>query len=670
MLVDNASTDGSVDVVERWSGPTSVIRNTENQSFSTSNNQGILAAQGELVLLANNDIDPVHPDWLGFMVETLLDGAAAVGAMLVYPKRRRQKVRPTHPDYTIQHLGVAFENAKWGVRAMNVRGGDDPLSIDRPGRRAVPVVTAACLLARRAALLEHPLDEEYWYGAEDWDLCLRLRERGDVVVDERAVLFHHEYGTQDRHMNDAWLERRHRNHVWFNELWGPSLRRRLRDELTDPNTEYYFRHSGTPTAIIVPGSGGRAIGDLLKAGATDAGWTTTADEKAGADAAIALGVPEHIHRFAGHELSVAIVLGEEEAWARSGALDAANAVLVPDRVGRARVDAAWGQGIAEIHDGLRDDARLFGDLLKRMSPRDDSMRIGIATCAPTWDKAQYWGDTHLARGLMRAFRRLGHETTELIKPDWRAARASSCDVVIHLRGLSRRPVARGQWNLMWIISHPDRIEPDEYDDYDVIACASPSHAAQLTEQLGRTVHVMPQATDIDTFKIGPPEVDFESSVLYVGSARWPNRRAPRWLMNNGRPFHLYGRNWDDFPEARLVRSDYIDNRDLPVAYRSASVVVADHHGSMRTGGFIANRLFDVLASGGLVLSDDVADLETVFGDTVPVYSDPQELESQLRVLLADSALRRRLVATGREIVLAEHTLDHRAAELLRLLDDA
>jgi GT2 family glycosyltransferase len=669
VLVDNNSSDDSVELVENWPGPSRVIRNPENRSFSATNNQGVLAAQGELVLLANNDIDPIHPDWLGFMVESLLEGAAAVGAMLVYPKRRAQKVPPVHPDFTIQHLGVAFENAKWGVRASNVAGGTDPLSIEQPGRRAVPVVTAACLLARRTDLLEHPLDEEYWYGAEDWDLCLRLRQRGDVVIDERAVLFHHEYGTQDRFMTEAWLETRTRNHVWFNELWGPSIRRRLRDELTAPGLEYHFRQAGRPTAIVVPGPNGKRVADAVKRQAVAAGWGATDDEKYGADAAIAFGPPEHEHRFAGHDLSVAVVLGQEDAWARSGALDAAKSILVPDRLGQARVAAAWGSGIAEIHPGVRDgSADLFGDLLGHMAPRPDSMRIGISTCAPTWEKAQYWGDTHLARGLMRAFRRLGHETVELIKPDWRAARATSCDVVIHLRGLGRRPVARGQWNLMWIISHPDRIEPDEYDDYDVIACASHSHAQHLTERLGRQVHVMPQATDVDTFKIGPPEVDYESSVLYVGSARWPNRRAPRWLMNNGRQFDLYGRNWDDFPEAKLVRDDYIDNRDLPAAYRSASVVVADHHGSMRTGGFVANRLFDVLASGGLVLSDDVTGLATLFGDTVPTYTDAPELESQIRVLLSDAALRRRLAAKGREIVLSEHTLDHRAAEWLRLLD--
>ena len=131
-------------------------------------------------------------------------------------------------------------------------------------------------------------------------------------------------------------------------------------------------------------------------------------------------------------------------------------------------------------------------------------------------------------------------------------------------------------------------------------------------------------------------------MLYVGNSRCPHRLAPRWMMRNGRSFHLYGKFWETLPEADFVRGEYIANQDLAAAYRSAGVVVADHHGSMRTNGFLANRLFDVLASGGVVLSDDVSGLEEVFGELVPTYSDARELESQLKRFSSDPVLRRRL----------------------------
>jgi spore maturation protein CgeB len=190
----------------------------------------------------------------------------------------------------------------------------------------------------------------------------------------------------------------------------------------------------------------------------------------------------------------------------------------------------------------------------------------------------------------------------------------------------------------------------------------------LSAELGRPVHYLAQATDADTFKAGPRDAVYEDAVLYVGNARRPHRLAPRWLMRNHREFQLYGRLWDSFPEAEFVRGEYIANQDLAKAYRSAAVVVADHHGSMRTDGFLANRLFDVLASGGVVLSDDVTGLDEVFGELIPTYSDAGELESQLRSLLADAALRRRLASDGRRLVASGHTLDHRARQWLELLD--
>ena len=520
-------------------------------------------------------------------------------------------------------------------------------------------------------LLATPLDESYWYGSEDWDLCLQLADLGKLIVDERAVLFHHEYGTQDRYMSDAWLESRTRNHQRLNAMWGPALMRRLRYEVTGPTTAWYFRGDRSPKACITSDSDdhSQALARELQDQARLAGWVVNEDRRKGCDIVIALAPPKDLRWFAGMDLSVAVVVGREGAWARSGNLDATKIILVPDPLGRARVDALWGSGIAEVEEALDAPCRgLFARLFAGAAPRPNAMRIGISTCAPDWEKAQFWGDTHLARGLMKAFRRLGHEAVELIVDDWSRSRATSCDVVIHLRGLTRRPVARGQWNLLWVISHPDRLEPGECDDYDIIASASRQHAEQLSLDLGRPVHFIPQATDVDNFKTGPRDAEYETSVLYVGNARWPNRRAPRWLMRNRRPFHMYGKNWEDFPEASFVRRDYIPNEDLATAYRSADVVVADHHGSMRTNGFLANRLFDVLASGGVVLSDDVVGLAEVFGDLIHTYSDEHELESQLRILLSDPTLRRRLAAEGRRVVLAEHTLDHRARQWLELLD--
>lgn len=672
VLVDNGSKDGSLDVFGRWEGTKRVVSNERNRSFAAANNQGVRSATGDLVLLANNDIEPIHPDWLGYMVESLAADVSAVGAMLVYPKRPVTSAPPAHPDLSVQHRGSFFETSKWGVRAANSGAGQDPLSISAPKRREVPIVTAACLLARRSDLLANPLDEAYWYGTEDWDLCLRLGNVGKVVIDERAVLFHHEFGTQDKYRDGEWLAKRTRNHQWFNELWGPALLRRLRTEVAGTRDAWFYRGDQTPKVHLTAGATKRTkwLSAQLAEQARSAGWEVVEGRLQACDVAIALDPPDNVRWFAERNQSVAVVLEQEAEWARNGGLDAAKVVVAPDPIVASRLEALWATGIAKILDEARDPGpRLFADILRSVRPSSESLRIGVSTCAPDWERAQYWGDTFLARGIMRAFRRLGHEVTELIADDWRGKSASSCDVIIHLRGLKRRPVARGQWNLLWIISHPDRLEPDECQDYDIIASASSKHAEELSEQLGRHVHFIPQATDGDTFKAGPHSIEYEGTILYAGVARRPHRRGARWLLRTGREFHLYGRNWERFPESTFLRGEHIPNRELPLAYRSAAVVVADHHGSMRANGFVANRLFDVLASNGVVLSDDVRGLQDLFGDVIPTYRTAQELDQWLKVLLDDAVLRRKIANRGRQLVLSNHTLDHRARQWLQLLDE-
>lgn len=420
--------------------------------------------------------------------------------------------------------------------------------------------------------------------------------------------------------------------------------------------------------VQVISDGQPRLASTLGSSARAAGWTVTQAERPDADVAIALSCPPDVHTFAGHDVSVAVVADEEERWARSGALDAAKRVVCVTEANRARVAAAWGSGLATVEPALTiDGTGLFDAVVTGQEPHRTTPRIGVATCARSWDEAEHWGDTYFARGLMRALRRLGYDCTELVKPDWRSARALRCDVVIHLRGLARRPVVPGQTNVLWIISHPERVERDEIEDYDIIASASRTHAERLSAELDRPVHFLPQATDIDTFQLGHLDPAPARDVVYVGSARWPRRRAPRWLVRNGQTFRLYGRNWAGLPEAALVVEEFVPNRDLARVYGSAGVVVTDHHGTMRVNGFVGNRIFDVLASGGVVISDEVDGLGELFGETVRTYREASDLQRQTNEILTDPALRRRLSHEGRALVRAAHTLDHRAVALVDLL---
>jgi GT2 family glycosyltransferase len=156
-------------------------------NYPLLNNAAAAEARGEFLLLLNNDTEVIHPDWLARMVAKAADPAiGAVGARLLYA------------DGRLQHGGVVT-----GIGAPR-----DPIAVhlsagspgDDPGRfgwmaitREVSVVTAACLLLRRAHYLAvGGMDAEALRVAfNDVDLCLKLRAAGlrNLYMGEVA-LFH------------------------------------------------------------------------------------------------------------------------------------------------------------------------------------------------------------------------------------------------------------------------------------------------------------------------------------------------------------------------------------------------------------------------------------------------------------------------------------------------
>jgi spore maturation protein CgeB len=88
---------------------------------------------------------------------------------------------------------------------------------------------------------------------------------------------------------------------------------------------------------------------------------------------------------------------------------------------------------------------------------------------------------------------------------------------------------------------------------------------------------------------------------------------------------------------------------------------------MREWGFVSNRLFDVVACGTPVVSDSVSGVEELFHGAVGQYQSAGDLLRLVELILDDPAAARRRVEPGREQVVAAHTFDHRASELLSLL---
>jgi len=176
IVVDNASTDGSADMVGREFTHVRLIANSQNEQYAHANNQALQASAGEMLLLLNPDARI-----LAGTIDALLDfmdanPAAGAGApKLLYPDGRVQRsVRsfPTPGALLADAIGLArlFPRSRaFGRYRLTYWDYDAVREVDQP--------MASALMIRRRALLQVGLfDEQFPLFFNDVDLCYRLRK--------------------------------------------------------------------------------------------------------------------------------------------------------------------------------------------------------------------------------------------------------------------------------------------------------------------------------------------------------------------------------------------------------------------------------------------------------------------------------------------------------------
>jgi GT2 family glycosyltransferase len=205
ILVDNASSDGTVEAVRRGFPETAVIANADNRGFAAANNQALTVAEGEYLLLLNPDtlvhrhsLDLLirymesHPD-VGACGPRLLnsDGTTQL-SVRHFPSIRAALYRHS----SLRYLGLF--RGEYRRSLMKDFGHDERTDVD--------VVKGAALLVRRSVIDQIGLlDEAFFMYYEEADLCLRIRKAGwRIVFLADAVVTH----TGGRSSDKAGMDRR------------------------------------------------------------------------------------------------------------------------------------------------------------------------------------------------------------------------------------------------------------------------------------------------------------------------------------------------------------------------------------------------------------------------------------------------------------------------------
>lgn len=226
VVVDNASADGSAEMVrERWPA-VRVMEAGGNIGFARANNIGIRATQSDLVLLLNSDT-LVPAGALDTLVAELRarPEVAVAGPRLVDADGRLELSfgRMIGPFNELRQkiLLRAHEHGTALARRLVYRAASRAHAVDW--------VSGACLLVRRAdAEAVGLLDERFFLYTEDVDFCASIRARGRLVWFTPRAEVVHARGRSRRHDPGAAQTLYRRSHLAFYEKhhprWAPLLR--------------------------------------------------------------------------------------------------------------------------------------------------------------------------------------------------------------------------------------------------------------------------------------------------------------------------------------------------------------------------------------------------------------------------------------------------------------
>ena len=191
MVVDNASSDGSVEMLRDEFPAVRVVVNRENEGFARANNRALPLSSGRYLVLLNPDTVVT-----GGALHRLVDwmeahpAAAVAGCRLLNSDGSLQRwtggAFPTLANVASHHLFLdRVLPRRLRPRPMYRLRDDD-------ADERVEWVSGACMIVRRASLRGRLFDERYFMYAEDMELCERLAaDRWEIWYTPSATVVHH-----------------------------------------------------------------------------------------------------------------------------------------------------------------------------------------------------------------------------------------------------------------------------------------------------------------------------------------------------------------------------------------------------------------------------------------------------------------------------------------------
>lgn len=187
IVVDNASTDNTVNIIQENYPFINIISLKKNIGFAAGNNQGLLHAQYDLLVFLNQDT-LCHREWLSVLVDTMVkdNNIAACNPNIITAQFSDAEGFEAKPLPDSLHL---YDLSPFGyARKRELRG--------KPTYHQKLLSGCSFIIKREVITrLGYLFDEKLWMYAEDTDLSLRLHQSGHKICAVRNALVYHLHNT-------------------------------------------------------------------------------------------------------------------------------------------------------------------------------------------------------------------------------------------------------------------------------------------------------------------------------------------------------------------------------------------------------------------------------------------------------------------------------------------
>jgi glycosyltransferase involved in cell wall biosynthesis len=308
--------------------------------------------------------------------------------------------------------------------------------------------------------------------------------------------------------------------------------------------------------------------------------------------------------------------------------------------------------------------RRYQDALDRRNFPDPASDRNLVMTVYTDDLDEGRGDVYVAIGLGRYLERLGYEVIYLPQERWYDQPDGTAVYLAMHDWVEPTRIPNDIVTVAWIRNRTDAwAQLSWLPVYDMVFCSS-----ELTEERIRQVYpgrtaVLPVAVDAELFK--PQGRDEDRRGVVTTQNNWGTERiAHQYLrsIEGDFPLAIYGQDRGIAPELQQYVRGPVSFFALPSLYSQAAIVVDDLLVENAPFGNTNLRVFEALACGAVVLTNQARGLDRIGLELAPVYRNAPQLADLIDTGL-DAGDLRADVKLLRQTVLEQHTFEVRAVDL-------